>query len=133
MLHTFWITLVAAAIFALYFLSIGRIFTEKEALQTFLASFNPLSAFFTALAFFGLVLGLWHQASELNITRAEIERERGERMKELILVTRLQAAGLRLISMSIEKDENSKQARAELESMVAQLEDYFTSAEKPTD
>ena len=126
------VSLAAFVVFALYFLSVSHVFAQRESFQDFANSFGPLAAFFTALAFFGLVITVIQQAQELEKTKAEMDKERNERIEAFILVTRLQTSGLRLISMSIEKDANSQNARRELEIMVEQFEDRFKPLlEKP--
>jgi len=77
--------------------------------------FQPLEALFTALAFVALVVTNWRQSKELRQTKRQTTEILG-------LAFRLQASGLRLVSMAIEKDSNTVVARQELETQVEEFE-----------
>jgi hypothetical protein len=116
---------VALGLFALYFCCVVAVLPFSKSLAEFSAMFEPLGAFFTALAFIGLVITTYYQAEELKRTKREIAQERNERLEALIHVTRLQASGMRLISMAVEKHSSTAAARQELEKQVEEFEKKF--------
>src|SRR5206468_9306622 len=89
--------IIAILFFALYFSCVVCFFPFAKTLGEFSAMFQPLEALFTALAFFALVITVWLQSRELRQTKRDTA-------EALVLASRLQAAGLRLISMALEKD-----------------------------
>jgi hypothetical protein len=113
---SFSLGLIAAVpFFALYFCCIVGVFSPPKTLAEFSAMFQPLEALFTALAFFALVLTIWWQSEELRKTKKETA-------EALVLAIRLQASGMRLISMAVEDDSNTGAARRELERQIEELE-----------
>ena len=106
---------IIIAVFALYFCCILRVFPFTNTLGEFSAMFQPLEALFTALAFVALVVTNWRQSKELRQTKRQTTEILG-------LAFRLQASGLRLVSMAIEKDSNTVVARQELETQVEEFE-----------
>jgi hypothetical protein len=122
--------LIALLIFSGYGYVVFEKIQNKEKLLEFSSSFAPLSAFFTALAFIGLVLNSLYQAGEIKKTKVELQKERNERIETMVLATRIQASGLRLVAMSIEDDQNKHAARRELEKMVEAMEVRFREMTK---
>jgi hypothetical protein len=122
--------LIALFIFSGYGYVVFEKIQNKEKLAEFCSSFAPLSAFFTALAFIGLVLNSLHQAGEIKKTKADLQKERNERIETMVLATRIQASGLRLVAMSIEDDQSKHAARRELEKMVEAMENRFREMTK---
>ena len=120
-------SLIALAVFAAYLMLLPYFFETEGTLPEFASLFDPLGAVFTALAFFGLVLTALHQSEGLSEAKRQLEQDRNERIDSLLLATRLQVAGLRLVAMAIEKDQNRGQAKRELELMVAEAEDHFAA------
>ena len=121
---------IAVAAFAGYFILAKAAIPGKDEMQAFSSSFAPLSAFFTALAFFALALNSMHQASEIKKTKADLQKERNERIETVILTARIQAGGMRLLAMVLEKDPNAQKARAELEGMSQEMEKRFREMTK---
>src|SRR5258708_6372460 len=89
--------IIAISFFALYFCCVVGVFPFTKTITEFSGMFQPLEALFTALAFFALVITAWAQAKELRRTKRETA-------EALVVASRLQAAGARLISMAVEKD-----------------------------
>ena len=84
-------------LFALYFSCVPHLFPFTKTLGEFSAMFQPLEAFFTALAFVALVVTTSRQSKEIQ----DIKKQSTE---ILGLAFRLQAAGMRLISMAVQWD-----------------------------
>jgi hypothetical protein len=103
------------ALFALYFSCVPHVFPFTNTLAEFSAMFQPLEAFFTGLAFVALVVTSSRQLKELEETKKQTTEILG-------LAFRLQASGMRLISMAVQWDPQTTDARRELETQAEGFE-----------
>jgi hypothetical protein len=109
------VAIAMVAVFALYFSFVPQLFPFTKTLGEFSAMFQPLEAFFTALAFVALVITSSRQSKELQDTKKQTTEVLG-------LAFRLQASGMRLISMAVQWDPQTADARRELENQVEEFE-----------
>ncbi len=109
---------VAVLFFAVYFCCVAHIFPFGRSLAEFSAMFQPLEAFFTALAFIAIVITFWSQSRDSRQT----QRESAE---AFVRASRLQAASARLISLATQNDPSTADARRELEKQVEELEEWL--------
>ena len=103
------------ALFALYFSCVPHLLPFSKTLGEFSTMFQPLEAFFTALAFVALVVISSRQSKEIQDIRKQSTEILG-------LAFRLQAAGMRLISMAVQWDPQTTEARRQLEIQVEEFE-----------
>ncbi|SRR6266568_8435929 len=116
LLLTFCIVAIAMlGLFALYFCCVPHLFPFTKTLGEFSAMFQPLEAFFTALAFVALVITSSRHSKELQDSKKQTTEIFG-------LAFRLQASGMRLISMAVQWDPQTADARRQLEIQVDEFE-----------